>query len=240
MLLTNIIYYNIPGLYYKTTEHNVSKPLVKATGNGTSTCKFCKYGSRDCGPNGQCEKGCVEGHWGTTCQNNCKFNASSCSACDQWSGTKCTTCPPGLFTKNESSPCSAACHTRCASCLYRPSNCKTCKDGKYNMKNRSTCTSSCPRYCQACNAKRQCTTCKSGYYGTRCSKRCASNCSSCVCRGMCTKCKALYSLAVWNPCPVVRGKRRCKTYKLCVKVVQLSPGKWNNVNGSKSHNIFRC
>ncbi|CAC5426799.1 unnamed protein product [Mytilus coruscus] len=155
----------------------------------TGKCSICKEGyyeetcSNTCSNNckfsrcnkttGLCSEGCSPGKFGELCDSSC----SSCTLCNQATGT-CEGCAPDNFITGWYG---AACNLRCSEncngdmcdrdkgeCTYK------CTSGFYSTQCKTPCISTCT-YCEKLFGT--CTKCNPGYYGHNCQSQCSSHCS---------------------------------------------------------------
>ncbi|KAL5020905.1 hypothetical protein ScPMuIL_000060, partial [Solemya velum] len=119
--------------------------------------------------NGSCTEGCIVGHWGVLCQNDCPSNCKN-SVCGQ-SDRKCTDgCVPGKYGEY----CDQACPQNCNNSLCIQTN-GFCTEGCIAGHWGVLCQNGCPANC---------------YWTDTCQMNCSTNCIESTCSistGSCVK-----------------------------------------------------
>ncbi|WAR16678.1 TENX-like protein [Mya arenaria] len=149
-------------------------------------CTACGINCAVCGSIG-CTS-CHDGYWGSTCDENCAQNCSSCSK----SNGNCLYCDSGHYLNNTFC---YACGTDCSYC--DSTGCQACYNGYWG----STCGSSCDQRCSESKCEQSngyCLSCSPGYWGNMCEISCDYHCLACTKRnGKCLSCENGY----WgHPC----------------------------------------
>ncbi|KAH3875437.1 hypothetical protein DPMN_038703 [Dreissena polymorpha] len=157
--------------------------------NCASVCGNC-MGDKCNQDTGACASGCDDGYYSLTCTTPCRY--SGCQACDNLG--ECVSCKQGKYDTLCSLNCSDKCLPRAAdgrvycarengqtwfgpSCdIRRPGAMPDIGNGYYAGGCNTPCLFA---NCDTCNKDSgQCSTCKTGFYGTRCDLSCSPNCAA--------------------------------------------------------------
>ncbi|KAH3875380.1 hypothetical protein DPMN_038644 [Dreissena polymorpha] len=127
---------------------------------------------------------CVPGYHGNRCQNTCGFtckdSTSGVNECNRNTGICTNGCDIGYYDVYCDKNCSDRCRNR--DCATTANDCRQeCAYGYYgNGYYAGGCNTPCLfANCDTCNKDSgQCSTCKTGFYGTRCDLSCSPNCAA--------------------------------------------------------------
>ncbi|XP_060597743.1 multiple epidermal growth factor-like domains protein 10 [Ruditapes philippinarum] len=165
--------------------------------------------------------GCIDGHRGARCYEQCTNNCTQCIN----DKNECTECYDGYYP-GPAYDCKSKCLPGCKACKSGIT-CTSCKEGYNNDNGRNDCSNRyCPENCNCDDGK--CVSCKGGYYDTSniCSSLCPDNCVTCLSKTDCGSCKDGYykgyqddniNLPLLNDCTYKcrNNCTRCSSYNRC-------------------------
>ncbi|XP_052783656.1 multiple epidermal growth factor-like domains protein 10 [Mya arenaria] len=150
---------------------------------------FCCANGSDCREtDGLCYGNCMQGYFGSFCNQHCGYN---CLECDKYSG--CTLCKEGHHG-DTCDLCKEGYYPMGKECLKCPGNCITClsfekchscMDGMFGNSCQYNCSACINGDCDVkspscqCHLKFSgtlCDTCSSGFYGDKCENNCSFGC----------------------------------------------------------------